>query len=238
MKLAVFDVDGTLTNTSEVDSVCFKLALAEAHAIAEVKTWDTCHHITDSGITLQIFQELLGRAPDDEELTKLKGCFINLLREHHQRDAQHFAEITGAASLLNRLRQETDWAIAIATGCWQESARLKLKAADIHHDGIPAAFAEDSIAREEIVQTAVARASTHYQQASFEKIVSIGDGVWDVRTAANLGLAFIGVAGGERAELLRTAGAKHIVEDLHHAEAFFRLLHEAEVPEARKAATI
>ena len=238
MKLAVFDVDGTLTNTSEVDSVCFKLALAEAHAITEVKTWNAFHHVTDSGITLQIFQEQIGRTPSDNDLAKLKGCFVNLLSEHHERDAGYFAEITGAAMLLNRLQQEADWAIAIATGCWQESARLKLKAAGIHLNGIPAAFAEDSIAREEIVQTAVARAATHYRQASFEKVVSIGDGLWDVRTAANLGLAFIGVASGERAEMLRTAGAKHVIEDLRDADTFLRLLHEVEAPEIRKAAAI
>jgi len=33
MNLAIFDIDGTLTETDHVDEICFLKALAEAHAI-------------------------------------------------------------------------------------------------------------------------------------------------------------------------------------------------------------
>ena len=80
MKLAIFDIDGTLTNTNGVDDECFVKALAEAHAITEIDTdWATYPHTTDSGITLHIFQEKFGRHPEETELGKFKGCFVNML---------------------------------------------------------------------------------------------------------------------------------------------------------------
>jgi beta-phosphoglucomutase-like phosphatase (HAD superfamily) len=48
--------------------------------------------------------------------------------------------------------------------------------------------------------------------------------------AARLGLAFVGVADGARAETLREAGAKHVIVDFEDAGRFFELLEEAEVP--------
>jgi phosphoglycolate phosphatase-like HAD superfamily hydrolase len=60
----------------------------------------------------------------------------------------------------------------------------------------------------------------------------VGDGVWDVRTAARLGLAFIGVANGARADALREAGAKHVIPNFDDAERFFACLEEAEAPVA------
>jgi beta-phosphoglucomutase-like phosphatase (HAD superfamily) len=33
MNLAIFDIDGTLTNTNNVDEDCFVKALAEAHSL-------------------------------------------------------------------------------------------------------------------------------------------------------------------------------------------------------------
>lgn len=232
MKLAILDIDGTLTQTNEVDERCFVRALAEAHNITELATaWANCAHVTDSGITYQVFQDRFGRAPAELELARLQECFFTLLREQHLSDAALFAEVPGATEMIRRLTQKPDWAIAIATGCWRESARVKLAAVDIDIERYPAACAEDGLAREEIVQTAIARASSHYRSATFARAVSVGDGVWDVRTARNLGLPFIGVGQETRAQELRAAGAKHVVADFCDLYRFFAFLDAAEPPQ-------
>jgi phosphoglycolate phosphatase-like HAD superfamily hydrolase len=107
---------------------------------------------------------------------------------------------------------------------------MKLRAASINYHGIPGGFAEDGVAREAIVGAAISRSQNHYRQDNFDRIVSVGDGVWDVRTAARLGLAFIGVASGARAEMLREAGAKHVIPDFEDDDRFFEWLEEAEAP--------
>jgi phosphoglycolate phosphatase-like HAD superfamily hydrolase len=232
MKLAIFDIDGTLTNTNSVDNECFVKALSEAHAITEINTdWATYPHTTDSGITLHIFQEKFGRSPEETELAKFRCCFIDMLSEQYQSNSSSFAEIPSASVALNRLkREESDWAVAIATGCWRESALLKLRAAKIDIDGIPAAYAEDGLSREEILQAAVSQSLQQYSLSSFGKIVSIGDGLWDVRTARRLDFAFLGVGCGESAAMLLKAGAKHVIKDFADYDQFVRFLNEAEIP--------
>ena len=231
MKLAIFDIDGTLTNTNSVDNECFIKALSEAHAITEINTdWATYPHTTDSGITLQIFQEKFGRDPEDPELDKFKSCFVNMLSEKYQANSSSFNAIAGASVALNKLKQESGWAIAIATGCWRESALLKLRAAKIDIVGIPAAFAEDGLSREDILQAAVSQSLEQHRLSSFAKVVSIGDGLWDVRTARRLDFAFLGVGCGESAALLHQAGAKHVIEDFADYDQLVRFLNQAEIP--------
>jgi len=231
MNLAIFDIDGTLTNTNNVDEDCFVKALAESHNIDDIVTdWATYPHTTDSGITEHIFQERFNRCPEEAELSKFKNCFVSMLSEYYQSDSASFAEITGASAALAMLKQDSDWAVAIATGCWQESALLKLKAANIALSDIPAAYAEDGLSREDILKAAVSRAGVQYRQKSFEKIVSIGDGIWDVRAAGRLNFAFLGIGAGEAARRLRRAGARDVIEDFSDYDQLLKFLNEAEIP--------
>jgi phosphoglycolate phosphatase-like HAD superfamily hydrolase len=64
------------------------------------------------------------------------------------------------------------------------------------------------------------------QKNEFEKIVSVGDGVWDVRTAKNLNLDFVGIARGKRAGKLRQAGAEFLIEDFRDYKVFLEYLNK------------
>jgi phosphoglycolate phosphatase-like HAD superfamily hydrolase len=120
--------------------------------------------------------------------------------------------------------------VALATGCWRVSAELKLKAAGIQTEHLPAAFAEDGLSREAILQTAVSRARLLYEQNGFEKIVSVGDAQWDVQAARALGIPFVGVGNGDRERRLRRAGATHVLEGYSDYGHIIGCLKEAEVP--------
>lgn len=230
MKLAIFDIDGTLTNTNSVDDECFIKALSEALAITGIDTdWSLYQHTTDSGITQQVFQEKFGRDPAGSELEKLKSCFVNLLSEQYEANSSGFAAIAGAADALSRLSREPDWAVAIATGSWREAALLKLKAAKIDIDGIPAAFAEEGPSREAILQSAVSQSLKKFGLHNFERTVSIGDGLWDCRTARVLGFAFLGVGRGSSGAKLSQAGATHVIEDFADYDRMMKALNEAEI---------
>lgn len=231
MKLAILDIDGTLTNTSRVDELCFRRAFAEAHGVMEIGASRTnCPHISDSGISHQVFLDHFGREPIDDELLPLKGRFFDLLHEHHALDAAFFAEVPGAREMVTQLEQKDDWVITIATGCWRGSAKVKLAAAGIEVDRFPGGFAEDARSREGIVRTAIDRARQHYGQDRFAKVVSVGDGLWDVKTAINLGLDFVGIGSGGRAQVLSEAGARHVVGDYRDLNRFFDFLNLAERP--------
>lgn len=231
MKLVIFDIDGTLTNTNDVDDACFVKALAESHGINGInKDWAVYPHTTDSGITQFIFQERFGRDPEEKELSKLKSYFVDLLNVEYRSDAANFTEIAGASIALERLRQDANWAVAIATGSWRGAALLKLRAAGIEVGGIAAAYAEDGLSREEILRAAASKALEQYRQSEFEKIVSVGDGLWDVRVAGRLGLAFLGIGNGESEAKLRQAGARQTIKDFTDYELFVKRLDEADAP--------
>ena len=227
MKLAIFDIDGTLTKTNEIDDECFVKALADSHQIMNIETdWTKYKHVTDSGISLEIFEERLGRTPNKQDFDKFKSHFIKRLNKFAAKDKSLFAEIKNAKRMLEKLKLEKDWAIAFATGCFLDSAKLKLSIAEINIENVPIATADDSISREEILQIAIEKSLKHFQQPNFEKIVSIGDGVWDVRTAKNLDLHFIGVSNDENAEKLRKEGVEFIIENFVNYKLFIEYLNK------------
>lgn len=232
MKLVIFDIDGTLTNTSAIDEVCFRAAYSELLELHDISLdLETCPHVSDTGITRHIYQSNLARAPHDHEEAVICTRVVDLLTEHYRRDPSHFAEVSGAVAMLERLAEKRDWVIAVATGCWRTSAEMKLRAAQLALQHKPAGFAEDGPSRETIVSAAIGRAKQRYNRTSFDKIVSVGDGVWDVKTAANLGLSFVGIAEGTRAETLRQHGARNIVPDFSDDVSFFTYLEDALIPQ-------
>ena len=233
MNLAIFDIDGTLTKTDHVDDICFVRALADAHSITEINTdWAGYPHTTDSAITYHIFQEKFNRAPEEAELLKFKSCFVSLLQDYRVKDSSLFAEVAGASLMLQRLSQESKWRVAIASGGWRVSATLKLKTAAIEVNDFPAAFADDGLSREDILQAAELKAQVLYQQSHFDRVVSVGDGLWDVRTARNLKFPFLGIGSGEGENKLRRAGATHVIKDFADYSQLIRCLVEADVPKA------
>jgi phosphoglycolate phosphatase-like HAD superfamily hydrolase len=230
MQLAIFDIDGTLTQTTHIDGVCFVRAFAEELGITLSSTWTDYKFSTDSGITQQVFEDRFGRRPSDQELARLQRCFIGLLEEAFAQAPEAGAAVAGATAALARLRRHAGWELAIATGSWHASALLKLRAARLDVADLPAAFADDSVSRGDIIQTTIARAQQHYGQTGFDRVVYIGDGPWDVRTAARLRIPFLGVGRDRHAARLRSEGAAHIIEDFVDLDRFLCSLAAATVP--------
>jgi phosphoglycolate phosphatase-like HAD superfamily hydrolase len=229
-KLAIFDLDGTLVQSYGPDGECFVAAFHDVFGIADVDTdWARYDHATDPGITAQIIHERQGREPSAGELDRLQSAFRVRLAEAASRDGA-YAPLPGAAGLLAALRARADWAMALATGGWREAALFKIGRSGLGLGDLPAAFAEDGPSRQSIVGAAIARARVHAGVDDFARIVCIGDGVWDLRTAASLGLPCVGVGTGGRAERLAAAGASHVVPDFTDLEAILNALEDATPP--------
>jgi phosphoglycolate phosphatase-like HAD superfamily hydrolase len=215
MNLVIFDVDGTLTESVTVDEVCFVQAFQDVLGIEGINTnWLDYTFQTDSGLALEICRSHLGRDPSGAEISRLQSRFVQLLGAAVERTGQPMRAIPGAAAFLIRMKERAGWFFAIATGGWSVSARFKLASAGLPVDAFPWASADDALDRVEILRTAMHRAGQHYGQDAFDKVVYIGDGVWDVRAARELGISFLGIAVGERARKLGQAGASCVMPDL------------------------
>ena len=231
MKLAIFDIDGTLVNTNEIDTTCFLDAFIQEFGISDINSnWSEYSAVTDSAISKQIFQTKLQRNPSENELLRLENRFVKLLAKAEQKNLGLFTPISGALNMFDRLKLESDWKIAIATGGWQTSALFKLQTANFVIDNIPLTSANDGLTREDIVNLSILKAQQTYKIENFDQIVSIGDGIWDLKTAAKLAIGFVGIAQGKTKNKLFQVGAKDILADFEGVNNFKQVLEQAVVP--------
>ncbi len=235
-RLAIFDIDGTLTRTSEVDDACYIRAVREEWGVPSMSTdWSEYEHSTDNAIAAEIFRRARGREASPAELAALRDRFARLVAEEAARAPERFRPIAGAPSIVVELPR-AGWAVAIATGGWTPSARTKLASAGIPAEGIPAAFACDARPRQEIIAIAARRAAEVCGVRGFGRVVYLGDGVWDARACAAAAMPFVGIAEGQRAERLRAAGASVVLPDLADIARVREALERASVPVPRREA--
>jgi phosphoglycolate phosphatase-like HAD superfamily hydrolase len=225
-RLVVFDIDGTLLQTATIDEECYAEAIRQEWGFEGISTdWGAYEHSTDNAIAAEIFRARRGREPSDAELAGLRARFVDLLRRRAAVEPEQFRQTEGAAALLAYL-PTVGWPVAIATGGWTPSARLKLERAGIDHHAVPAAFACDARPRAEIIRLAVRRAAERPGGAARPSVGYVGDGTWDLRAARELGAGFVGVGTGDRGALLKAHGAA-VVADFGDRERFATLLGQA-----------
>ena len=61
---------------------------------------------------------------------------------------------------------------------------------------------------------------------SFVSTVYVGDGIWDARACRTLGIPFIGIGSGERADRLVSEGAVCVFQNYSDADIFLESLNE------------
>lgn len=230
-QLAIFDVDGTLTDTTSVDDECYRDAMAEVLGVpAEEVDWSGAAHVTDAGIIQWLWSAHRDGLPTSDDLARARSVFLRRLAAAVETDPSRFKSINGAGLAMRSLAA-AGWRVAVATGGWGPSARLKLQAARIHVDYAVLACADDAMARPDIVRIAQNRAESFFQ-CTFGRVVTVGDGPWDVAAASELDLPFIGIGSGARDTLLRRAGAATVLPDYTNLSAFRDALASAKVPMA------
>lgn len=220
MHLVMFDIDGTLTLSNDLDDAAFLSALDEVFNIREVSTnWATYPQVTDAGIFQEICITHLKRIASLSEKAAFRACFMEQLHSK----ADQIKEVPGANAMLAKLRESEGYAIAYAGGAWTASALLKLQSAHLPYQEIPYAFSDDAIDRESIAQLAQRRAEKTYG-CQFDTVTYVGDGVWDVWTAQKLGFEFIGITCCSDEAALFAQGAVSLLADYTDREVFMEYL--------------
>jgi phosphoglycolate phosphatase-like HAD superfamily hydrolase len=224
MHLIVFDIDGTLTDTNVVDGECYWRAVSEVLRLSgERPDWSDFRHVTDIGIATELCVRHLGQPMSSADIDAIGRHLTALLDiELGGKDATAH-QIPGAAEILSVLSKSSEFAVALATGGFRVSAELKLRRAGLPFTSLLLASSNDAVSREDILQIVAARAAEKCA-TGFARFTYVGDGVWDVRVARELGWEFIGIGSGEQEDRLRQAGAEIIIPDYRPAEVFLRLL--------------
>ena len=209
--IAVFDIDGTLTDTNDVDVECYEAAVLTEIGLQIPSEWSTFDDVTDAAILAEACRRNGMTVPEEVIQERIANRVGELLAVALSEAPSRFRPIPGAPEIFEILRQR-GWGVALATGAWRPSALVKLRGAGIPHEGVPLASASDHWARAEIIRRAVQAAS-----AAAAPVVYIGDGIWDGRAAKALGYGFLGIGKGTRAADLEQIGAGAVLPDFTDA---------------------
>ena len=209
--LIVFDIDGTLTDSVQQHQKAFTETLYEIGVQKIDAAFKSFKHHTDSFIAKEIYEADQGTPFSDERIAAFEKGLAEKI------STENINEIAGAKKLIKTLVNQSDYGICFATGSLRRPAQHKLHSAGIPFNDQLVVASDKIYERERIVEQAIKNASAYYKVSSFQRIISVGDGLWDLLTAQNLGLEFIGV-GQTSKETLLEHGAKTIYNDLTEFE--------------------
>ena len=195
--------------------------------IADLESdWSRYPHVTDWGITAELIRLTHGREPRTGEIDSVRERFVRYVAAAIEADPSACGAVAGAGRLLGELTLLRDTSVALATGGWGESARMKLAAAGLAVDAMAFASSDDAMARAQIMRVAVERSARITGIEGFDSCVYVGDGLWDLRAARALGFPFVAIAEGQRGVELAEKGAAAVFADFQETHHVIQVLRE------------
>jgi phosphoglycolate phosphatase len=224
-QLLLFDIDGTLLHVAE--EAAFARAFRELCGDDVDLSWPVDAAVSDISFISAVLQRAIGRVPSEGEIAAATDLFVRYLEEGITGGLLPVRTVRGAGGFL---RACAGSAVAIATGCVEPSARVKLRQAGFEGYFPCGGFSIGERRRAEILMRAIAAAEGQYDRRfAPADIVSFGDGPWDVQAAREAGVRFIGINESDHGrDRLRRAGASLVVSDFTDAAAIERALRSRE----------
>ncbi len=198
MKAFLFDIDGTLIQTSGLGRLPYKQALLEIFSVdVDLKRveWlgrpdlETLAELTSFyGISSDVFTT---------KWSDLQKVYFSYLSTLLQERSHEIRLLPGVLTWLNLLSEE---ALGIVTGNLTIAAELKLKVSGLKSyfpDKI-GGFGEEHPDRGELVRKALQKMQDYYQQPFFEDVWIVGDSHRDILCAKKNHLNSLAVATGKQ----------------------------------------
>ncbi len=222
--LIIFDIDGTLTISDSKDSISFADSYQEVFD-RDFRSidWRQYQHVTDHTIFHSVYEEHFGQICPPAELIRFQNHYVDSLKAGRQRSPHHYREVPGAKSLLNQLHQDDRFVIGIGTGGWRDPQLVKLNHVDISVQHIYDSYADDKETREQILQASIDDSKKHHD---IQKVVYIGDAIWDLHTTTNMNIPFIGIRHKGDHEFFTDRGVQHVLTDLSDPDQFLGMVDE------------
>jgi HAD superfamily hydrolase (TIGR01493 family) len=198
----LFDVDGTLVDTTFVHAVCWTEALRQHGHV--VPAADVHHAIGMSSDRL--LAKCLGEH-DTSVDDAITAAHLTLYRQYWGR----LSPLPGAADLLSECARRGLRVVLASSASADEldALRSALDADDAITEATSSNDAEAGKPAPDILQSALERAGLEPGQ-----VVFVGDAVWDGRAADKAGVAFVALTcGGTPERDLRDAGATSVWRD-------------------------
>lgn len=222
MKVALFDIDGTLIWTHGAGRRAMERAL---HAVFGAGGPGGQHYAgkTDP----QIVREAMRHAGFDDRtidarMPDVLAHYLGCLDEELVRPGPPPHALPGVAEALDALEARDDVLLALLTGNVADGATRKLRAVGVNPARFPVgAFGSDHEERPELAVIARTRASSHLRrEITGGACVVIGDTPADVHCSRAIGARCVAVAtGGFDVAALEACGAEVVLPDLRDTAA-------------------
>jgi phosphoglycolate phosphatase-like HAD superfamily hydrolase len=216
--LVIFDVDGTLVRSSGIDGELFARTFEAQFGVALPSTdWGDYAFVTDQGISEEALARL-GKGRDG--IPAFKARFLAALGDALR--ASPVEPVSGARSVVRELLR-AGHRVALATGGWIDSARLKLTSSAVDVAGSMLVGSDELRDRADIIRAAMELAG-----ARDLRTVYVGDARWDAVATAALSLPFVGVDASGSGQLAKL-GVEPVVDGYGDLAAFTKALAGARI---------
>ena len=202
--LAIFDIDGTICDTQEVEGRCYAQAFEEVFCFSlETLDWTNFEEPTSSGIVRTLCGHLADIGAREIEF---RNRFVDLLKQERPRFPGDFSPLCGATEFILQLSSDPSITVAFGTGGFDTEAEFKLKCCGIDTRSYPHATSSDTPKRRDIIPLAANRA-----RGDIASAVYFGDAPWDVKACGILSVPMIGI--GRRIDCLQELGLTDVFRD-------------------------
>lgn len=210
MNFVIFDIDGTLADTLNIDDRLYRNSLLDLFDLQlSDEEWENAK-IVSSGTDSGLFRFLADKyqiMQDSEDAMQFH--FVNSFFNFYSSNKDSFTEIPGAVDFIRHLSADQNFKIGIATGSWHGTGIIKLDSIGLDYRDFLFANANISPKRSEIIKHLIDLENFSLES---DNITYIGDGLWDLAACRELNINFIGIDN-KNSDVLRNNGAKYVYQN-------------------------
>ena len=212
MILVIFDVDGTLVFSKKKDSQCFADTYQTVYRRPfPTIDWKKYPHVSDTTIFKTVIQEHFNRIPDEAEEESFRQQFVANIIENRKKTPAEFKQVPYAKQTVDKLLADDRFVIGVATGGWKAPAIVKLNFVNIPVEKLIITGADGKVTREDITNETIDKAKEKY--GDFDRMVCVGDAIWDFTTTKNMGLPLIGIRRKGDVGFFQQLGVQAVLQD-------------------------
>ncbi|CAL9602896.1 MULTISPECIES: HAD family hydrolase [Streptomyces] len=202
-RAVLFDVDGTLVDTTYLHTVAWWEALRQSGRRVPMSV---IHRTIGMGSD-QLLARFLGEDHDPDEAAAVSAAHHTLYAEYWPR----LAPLDGAAELL-RACADRGWTVVLASSARGDELEAMRRAVGAD-EAVTAATSSDDVEASKPAPDLV-RSALDGAQVTPDRAVFVGDTVWDVAACERAGVPCVGVlSGGITRRELEEAGAAEVYEN-------------------------
>lgn len=230
MILVIFDVDGTLVYSEKKDSQCFATTYQTVYGLPfPTIDWKKYPHVSDTTIFKTVIQEHFNRDASEEEEELFRQKFVDNIIENRKETPADFHIVPYAKEMIEKLLTDGRFVVGVATGGWKAPAIVKLDFVGIPSEQLIISGADGHETRANITNETINKAiATH---GNFDRIVYVGDAIWDVTTTKEMNLPLIGIRRKGDLDFLYEKGVEVVFEDFENYDAFVESILTVDVPD-------